>query len=225
MIRDRFVAVFPLAPIAAGSPRPSDRPCNLPCQSPWGACWQPLRAGPERDEGAHQPSDLTQGHPRQAQSPSPPPCAMTAPNRTSRPPHDGRNRHQGWPGGWRRRGPRQGAVYTADTGGSPTPRGGLVLADGTVPVPDGIAVLGTEPRAPEDIAAFELTPTGYDPYMSRIEPEPLRDRRPASRLPRWAIPSAARSAWAGDASGRTSPNRPTSMACSLTPISPGAPRP
>jgi hypothetical protein len=122
------------------------------------------------------------------------------------------------------------AVYTADTRAA-RPRGaradvdGVVLADGTVPVLDGIAVLGTEPRAPEDIAAFELPPTGYDPYMFRIEPEPLRDRRPASRLPRWAIPSAARSAWAGDASGRTSPNRPTLMACSLTPISPGAPPP
>jgi hypothetical protein len=56
---------------------------------------------------------------------------------------------------------------------------GLVLADGTVPVLTGIAVLGVEPRTPEDIAAFELPPAGYDPYMFRIEPEPLRDRRPA----------------------------------------------
>jgi hypothetical protein len=76
----------------------------------------------------------------------------------------------------------------------------VVLADGTVPVLDGIAALGTEPRTPEDIAVFELPPAGYDPYMFRIEPEPLRDWRPTSRLPRWAIPSAARSAWAGDAS-------------------------
>jgi hypothetical protein len=54
-----------------------------------------------------------------------------------------------------------------------------VLADGTVPVLTGIASLGVEPRTPEDIAAFELPPVGYDPYMFRIEPEPLRDRRPA----------------------------------------------
>jgi hypothetical protein len=58
---------------------------------------------------------------------------------------------------------------------------GLVLADGTVPVLTGIASLGVEPRTPEDIAAFELPPVGYDPYMFRIEPEPLRDRRPAER--------------------------------------------
>jgi len=56
---------------------------------------------------------------------------------------------------------------------------GLVLADGTVPVLTGIASLGVEPRTAEDIAAFELPPVGYDPYMFRIEPEPLRDRRPA----------------------------------------------
>jgi hypothetical protein len=218
--RDRFVAVFSLAPIAAGSPGPSDRPCNGALPNTLGS---PLLATLARWPRAQQRrASALRSHarppPRRAQS-RPRPPATTAPNRTSRPPHDGRNRHQGWPGGWRRRGPRQGAVYTAD------PEGGLVLADGTVPVLDGIAVLGTEPRAPEDIAAFELPPTGYDPYMFRIEPEPLRDRRPASRLPRWAIPSAARSAWAGDASGRTSPNRPTLMACSLTPISPGAPPP
>jgi len=78
------------------------------------------------------------------------------------------------------------AADTADAGGEPDPEGqglttvdGVVLADGTVPVLDGMAVLGTEPRTAEDIAAFQLPPAGYDPYMFRIEPEPLRDRRPA----------------------------------------------
>jgi hypothetical protein len=55
------------------------------------------------------------------------------------------------------------------------------MADGTVPVLTGIASLGVEPRTPEDIAAFGLPPVGYDPYMFCIEPEPLRDRRPAER--------------------------------------------
>jgi len=43
----------------------------------------------------------------------------------------------------------------------------------------GLPSWGTEPRTPEDIAAFQLPPAGYDPYMFRIEPGPLRDRRPA----------------------------------------------
>ncbi|HEU0059797.1 MAG TPA: hypothetical protein VFR19_07965, partial [Hyphomicrobiaceae bacterium] len=59
------------------------------------------------------------------------------------------------------------------------PLDGVLIADGTVPVLDGMAVLGAEPRTPEDVAAFQLPPAGYDPYMFRIEPEPLRDRRPA----------------------------------------------
>jgi len=60
---------------------------------------------------------------------------------------------------------------------------GLVLADGTVPVLTGIASLGVEPRTPEDIAAFELPPVGYDPYLFRIEPEPLRDSPTGGTLP------------------------------------------
>jgi hypothetical protein len=44
----------------------------------------------------------------------------------------------------------------------------------------GLPSWGTEPRTPEDIAAFQLPPAGYDPYMFRIEPEPLRDRRPST---------------------------------------------
>jgi hypothetical protein len=78
------------------------------------------------------------------------------------------------------------AAYTAepDPGPDPadeglTPVDGVVLADGSVPRSEGIAALGAEPRTAEDIAAFQLPPAGYDPYMFRIEPEPLRDRRPA----------------------------------------------
>ncbi len=51
------------------------------------------------------------------------------------------------------------------TPGRARPRGqglttvdGVVLADGTVPVLDGMAVLATEPRTAEDIAAFQLPP-------------------------------------------------------------------
>jgi hypothetical protein len=78
------------------------------------------------------------------------------------------------------------AVYTAERVVEPdpgdeglTPVDGVVLADGSVPRSEGIATLGVEPRTSEDIAAFQLPPAGYDPYMFRIEPEPLRDRRPA----------------------------------------------
>jgi hypothetical protein len=77
------------------------------------------------------------------------------------------------------------AVLT-DTGAEPDPEeqgptavDGVIIADGSVSALDGIAVGGAEPHTAEDIAAFQLPPSGYDPYMFRIEPEPLRDRRPA----------------------------------------------
>ena len=56
---------------------------------------------------------------------------------------------------------------------------GVVLEDSPVTVLDGIADLGVDPRSAQDIAAFQIPPYGFDPYMFRIEPEPLRDRRPA----------------------------------------------
>jgi len=64
-------------------------------------------------------------------------------------------------------------------GGLQQPLDGVMEVDEPLPVPDGIPDLRRDPRTPQDIAAFQRPPAGYDPYLFQIELEPLADRRPA----------------------------------------------
>jgi len=41
---------------------------------------------------------------------------------------------------------------------------------------DGDPDRRTDARTPEEIAAFEGPPAGYNPYLFQIEPDPLTDR-------------------------------------------------
>ena len=63
-------------------------------------------------------------------------------------------------------------------GGLQQPLDGVIEVGEPLPVPDGIPDLRRDPRGPEDIAAFQRPPAGYDPYLFQIEVEPLADRRP-----------------------------------------------
>lgn len=57
------------------------------------------------------------------------------------------------------------------------PRDGIIEVDEPRPVADGAPDRRVDARTPQEIAAFEGPPAGYNPYLFQIEPEPLADRR------------------------------------------------
>ena len=74
----------------------------------------------------------------------------------------------------------------ARDGDMPAGRGRRVPPDGVIEVGgaaaacrDGIPDLRRDARTPQDIAAFERPPAGYNPYLFQIELDPLTDRRTA----------------------------------------------
>jgi hypothetical protein len=165
VIRDRFVAVFALWPIAAGSlglasARAVARAIIL------AIALGSLLASPGAPAQSATEARISPATSRQAAPATPKPApapllddsadqdaAPTAPTMGETDAEDGSEDGAG-------EAPVR-AAYTAYSGGEPdpeaqvpTPIDGVVLADGTVPVLDGIAVLGTEPRTPEDIAAL-----------------------------------------------------------------------
>jgi hypothetical protein len=74
------------------------------------------------------------------------------------------------------------AAVDGDAGMPARPQGpldGIIEVDEPPPLLDGIPNLRKDARTPEDIAAFETPPAGYNPYLYQIEVEPLTDRRTA----------------------------------------------
>jgi hypothetical protein len=59
------------------------------------------------------------------------------------------------------------------------PRDGVIEVEEPRPVLDGDPDRRTDARTPQDFAAFEGPPAGYNPYLFQIEPDPLTDRRTA----------------------------------------------
>ncbi len=59
------------------------------------------------------------------------------------------------------------------------PRDGVMEVNKAALPAAGAADLRRDARTPEEIAAFEGVPAGYNPYLFQIEPEPLADRRTA----------------------------------------------
>ena len=59
------------------------------------------------------------------------------------------------------------------------PRDGVIEVETAPPPADAAGDLHRDARTPQEIAAFEGAPAGYNPYLFQIEPEPLADRRTA----------------------------------------------
>jgi hypothetical protein len=59
------------------------------------------------------------------------------------------------------------------------PRDGVIEVEEPRPVLDGDPDRRVDARTPQEIAAFEGPPAGYNPYLFQIEPDPLTDRRTA----------------------------------------------
>lgn len=67
--------------------------------------------------------------------------------------------------------------------GPPTVRDGIVEIGEPLPAEDGTDPATVDTRPPEDLAAFENPPAGYDPLLFQIEDiDPIRDNRATTRL-------------------------------------------
>jgi hypothetical protein len=76
--------------------------------------------------------------------------------------------------------PSPDAVADGDLGRQTETQGpldGIIEVDEPLPVTDGVPGPRKDARTPEEIAAFEGPPAGYNPYLFQIELEPLTDRR------------------------------------------------